>query len=165
MGKTKITKLWDHKVTRFIVVGCFNTIFDITLLLLFYKVVGLSEVVANTFSVAIAVSVSYFLNHRIVFRYKKKYSWRNYLRFLLVTGLSIVVVQNILIYIVTQLLWDVPESQTFEFAGQLFMTQTAVLLGAKLLAVGIGMVWNFLLYKYVVFAHNDQDESDEILIV
>lgn len=165
MLKNKLVSIWNQQILRFGVVGVFNTFFDITLLLFFYKVVGVPEVVANTFSVSIAVSLSYFLNHHIVFRYHKKYSLRNFLRFTVITGLSIMVVQNLVIFVVTHYVWNVSASETVIWHGKTFMLQTVVLLAAKLIAVAVGMVWNFLLYKYVVFPNSKQpDDSEEIII-
>lgn len=166
MIKPKITELWDYKIIRFGVVGCFNTVFDISLLLFFYKIVGLSEITSNTLSVGIAVTVSYFLNHRLVFRYNERYKLKSFLRFIIVTGVSIIIVQNLVIYFMTHLIWPVTSSQLLIVFGKQFMLQTVILLLSKLLAVAVGMVWNFLLYKYIVFPDSSKpDQRDEIVIV
>jgi putative flippase GtrA len=161
--KTLITKLWDKRVTRFIVVGCFNTFLDITILLVLYEVFGLPKVVANTISVPTAITVSYFLNHRIVFRQKQGYSFVAYLKFLAITGFSALVIQDTIIYIVTTHMLH-PGGATISLAGHQVTLATVDLLFAKLLGISVGLIWNFLLYKYVVFRHGKSDQADEILI-
>ncbi len=157
-----IRQLWGRQIIRFVVVGGLNTVIDISLLLLFIKLFGWHEVFANTLSVFTAVSVSYVLNHRLVFRYGSQYSWANYMRFLLVTGLGIVVVQDVVIYIVTKHIWVIDNSAHIVIRGQQVSTQTVELIIAKLSAVVISMTWNFLMYKYVVFRYQDTD--DEVIV-
>ncbi len=159
-----VKRLWSQKLVRFFVAGCFNTLFDITLLLVFYKVIGLPELVANTMSISMAITVSYFLNHRIVFRYQKNYSFKNYLKFFAITGFSTIVIQDAVIYVSVHKLWVVGKGTT-RLIGLEVSLKTLELLGAKIVGVLIGMVWNFLLYKYLVFRHTKKtDEADEYVI-
>ena len=160
-----IKNLWEQRLVRFLAVGCFNTVFDISLLLFFFKIVGLPELVANTLSVSIAVSVSYVLNHKVVFRHPQNYSFANYLRFFAVTGFSIIVIQDLVIYVVTKKLWVLADAATVTVMQHQLPAKTLELLGAKASAVVFGLAWNFLLYKYVVFRGSKPDEADELTLV
>jgi putative flippase GtrA len=167
MGDMKklLDKLWQKKVVRFMVVGCFNTVLDTSILLFGYKILGLNELIANTISVSIAITVSYFLNHRIVFRYHEHYSLKRYLHFFAVTGISIILIQDLIIYLATKVFWPVSTSRITVILGHSWSLKTIELLGAKIAAVLIAMVWNFLLYKYIIFKHKDiVDESEEIVV-
>lgn len=152
-------------MVRFAAVGCFNTVLDTSLLLIFNKLIGLPVLLSNTCSSLVAVSVSYFLNHSIVFRSSDKYSVRKYFRFLLITGASIIIVQNVVIYLITGVLWQVSPTQQFSFLEFNINLQTAILLFAKMSAVLVSMIWNFLLYKYVVFNTKSTDKADELTMV
>jgi putative flippase GtrA len=154
-------KLWDRKIIRFIVVGSFNTLLDTSLLLTIVKITNWSALIANCFSVSIAITVSYFLNHRIVFRSPDGYTLKKYMRFFLVTGLGVIMIQDLVIYLVTDKFWVISKTKTFMFLGHNTHSQTVELLGAKLSAVVVGMVWNFLLYKYVVFRGHETEEIKE----
>lgn len=154
-----IKKSWERKIIRFLAVGCFNTAFDIGLLLTFVKRFNWPPLAANSLSVSIAVTVSYFLNHRIVFREKDGYSLRKYVRFFLVTGLGVILIQDVVIYFVTDRLWVISESRLFSVLGHTLHLKTAELVGAKLSAVLVGLAWNYLLYKYIVFGDGEHEEE------
>lgn len=152
-------KIWDQKIFRFLVVGTFNTLFDTTMLFVIVKVTGVPAVVANSISVSIAISVSYFLNHSIVFRDKEKYSVNKFIRFFLLTGLGIILIQDTIIYLITDKIWPVTKTQLFTFDHHSLHRYTFELLGAKLVAVLFGLVWNYLFYKHVVFKNKDSEDK------
>ena len=161
-----LRKFWERKVIRFLVVGCFNTAFDIILLLTILKVFNWPPLVANSLSVSIAITVSYFLNHRIVFRQTGGYSLHKYVRFFLVTGLGVILIQDLVIYLVTDKLWVIDKTSTVMVFRHATSSRTIELLGAKLTAVLVGLTWNFLLYKYIVFrGHETTDSKEEELVV
>lgn len=159
-------QLWERKIARFVVVGCFNTAFDVGLLLAILKIFDWPPLVANSLSVSAAITVSYFLNHRIVFRQTEAYSIKKYVRFFLVTGLGIIFIQDSIIYIATDKLWVISKAMTFTFLGHDFHSRTIEILVAKLIGVILGLAWNFLLYKYVVFRISKKTkQADEEKIV
>jgi putative flippase GtrA len=162
--KELVKKLWEQKLVRFFFVGSFNAVMDITLLLIFYKGIGLPQLVANTFSVAITVTMSYFLNHKIVFRYRQGYSLKNYLRFFAVTGFSVIFIQDLIIYLVTDKLWIIASTRTVAVGSHHLFAKTLELLAAKVAGILLGMIWNYLLYKYVVFRHQPVDEAEEFTV-
>lgn len=158
-------KIWDKKATRFLVVGTFNTLLDFILLNILFQVVGLPLLLANSISVTVAVTGSYILNHKIVFRQQGGLTLKGYGHFLLITGFSVLVIQNIVIFTAKHL-FVVPEDRYIEILNHSVSERVLELNLAKVVAVLIGMVWNFLLYKYVVFKNpKPTQEADKVLIV
>jgi putative flippase GtrA len=153
-------KLWERTLIRFLCVGSFNTLLDFTVLNLLVEVAGLPQLVANTCSVSLGLTISYFLNHRLVFRHPQKYSLKSYLHFMLVSGLGIIIIQNSVLYIASR----TSLAHTHHLAHLLLFNisdKTLALNCGKAVAVLVGMVWNFLFYKYVVFRHKDQPENGD----
>lgn len=143
-------KRFNHEKLRFALAGTFNTSLDFILLNLFVSVLVLPVLAANTLSVTICVVISYFLNHYFVFRQASDPSWRSLGLFMAITGFSSIVIQGTVI-------WSFGEITRSTFSHSLVVTQNfdghsfMEINTAKALAVGAGMVWNYLLYKYVVF--------------
>lgn len=159
-----IKKAWGQKIIRFVCVGAFNTVLDFTLLNVMFAVLKFPTLLANSISVTVSITVSYFLNHKIVFRHPEKYSIKNYIRFFLITGFSVIVIQNLIIYTATKLV-VIHAGASVRILGIAVPADTARLNLAKAAAVVVGMVWNFLLYKFVVFRNQDMvDEADELVL-
>ncbi|HUC88278.1 MAG TPA: GtrA family protein [Candidatus Binatia bacterium] len=161
------TKLWGQRVVRFVIVGCFNTLLDTSLLLIMVNILGWQKIVANSLSVSIAITTSYFLNHRIVFREPESYSLKKYLRFFAVTGLGVILIQDLVIYLITDKLVVLSSHKSMKLLGRSVSERTIELVVAKLIGVMFGMIWNFLLYKYVVFKirGGSTEPKEEKLIV
>ncbi len=159
-----LKKIWGKKLVRFACVGIFNTLFDLTILNLLVFFAHVPTLIANLFSATISIVVSYFLNHHIVFRRTEPHEIKSFLKFFAVTGLSIVLVQDSIIFVVTHLLnHDSGLITSIDHTlGTTKLTQKFVNLNfAKMLAVLGGMVWNFVLYRLVVF--KDTDEADQFV--
>ena len=160
-----IKRAWEQKIVRFAFIGGFNTIISFAILDFFFKIVGLEVILANTISVVVGITISYFLNHRIVFRHPQKYSLSSYARFFLITGFSAVVIQDSIIYAITKVVVIHPQ-HTAHVVGFAINARTLEINIAKGVAVIVGMVWNFMLYKYVVFIHKKgKDNLDDPIVL
>lgn len=159
-----VKKLWSRQIIRFAVVGCFNTVLDFTILNILVGIIRLPMLLSNTVSVTVCISVSYLLNHYIVFRQSQKPSLQNYAKFFAITGISVILVQNTVLYIIDHSFTMKP-GQGLTVLGHFVLGKTIELNAAKVAAVLFGMAWNFLLYKYVVFKTKDStsSESEEML--
>jgi putative flippase GtrA len=126
-------------------------------------------ILGNVVSVSISVSISYFLNNFIVFQNEKPISFKTYLKFFLVTGLSVIVVQGLIIYFL-----DTPAKHeivnlSFHVGGatrhflNLHQKQLALNI-AKAVAVVGGLFWNYILYTRFVFKHKSEEEAIEELV-
>lgn len=143
-----LKKLWDYKKIRFLCIGSFNSIVDIAILNTLVFVGHLPVWVVNIFSVSVGITVSYFLNHFLVFRHQHRPNYRLFLRFFAVTGISIIVLQTIIIYLTRPLY----SSLALNLHGINASLHAKISLNlAKITAILIGMVWNYLLYSKVVF--------------
>jgi putative flippase GtrA len=156
-----LRRIWERRLVRFLCVGSFNTLLDFTVLNLLVMLAGFPELVANSLSVSVGITVSYFLNHRLVFRHPQKYALKSYLRFFLVTGLGAIIIQNTVLFFAGKTGFAHSASSVHFLVT--ISEKTLVLNAGKALAVVIGLVWNFLLYKYVVF--NDGTSSDDAAII
>lgn len=153
--------LLGYEKVRFILVGIFNTCLDFLLLNILTFMGDLNVLVANSTSVFIGITVSYFLNHVFVFRSKEPLSFRKYLTFFAVTGVSSLVIQNLIIY-GASVVTESSLNHSLFIVRQLAEHRQIELNVAKALAVGVGMVWNFLLYKYVVFKVSAKEPAIEV---
>jgi putative flippase GtrA len=130
-----IKKMLGSKKVRFVLVGLANTGVDFGVLFALVYGLGTPAVLANVVSTSTALVVSYTLNKKAVFRSTSSRKVRQFVMFLVVTGLW--VLQNIVIHFVT----SVPG------VGE----SGAGLLLAKLLATACSMVWNYIWYSRVIF--------------
>jgi putative flippase GtrA len=152
---TKI--LWDIKVFRFACVGIINTVTDLTILNTLVFVFHAPAIPANLVSASISITLSYFLNHHIVFRSPEKRSLKRFAHFFAITGFGILAIQSLVIYIVIHIL-DHHQSGVTHLVAHLHLhlsNKAFDLNFGKILAIVITMIWNFLAYHFFIFKHKD----------
>lgn len=163
-----LKKLWGVKVARFATVGVFNTLLDLTILNTLVFVGHIPYVAANLVSASVSMTFSYFLNHRIVFRHPEKHSFKKFAHFFTVTGIGILGIQSLVIFLVTHSLTPHEASLTHTLRGLGFrhITGRVVILNlAKLLAVLLAMIWNFVIYHFVIFKELPDEALDEDVLL
>lgn len=148
-----IKKVWSVQFTRFIAVGLFNTALDFTILNILVFVSGLNPIIANIISVCIGVSISYFLNHYVVFKKQEQPRFGSFATFFFITGLSVVLVQTVVIATM---------NPVYTHLADVFLNDKSVSVQikvglnlAKATAVLIGLFWNYFLYSKFVFSERD----------
>ena len=119
---------------RFGVVGVANTLVD-ALGFALLAALGVPVFVANLISTSAGMLLSFTLNRNFTFRAKDGDVRRQAILFFAVTAFGLWVVQFGVITLVSHLLPGV------------------TLLVPKGAAICVGLVWNYLLYHYVVFRH------------
>lgn len=124
---------------RFAIVGAANTGLDFALLFLFVNLFGVSPIVGNYLSTAIAFLFSFALNRSFTFKSSDTNVRRQFILFVVVTIVGLWIIQPIIIAIVQGLL------------GGLQLDQNISLFIAKLLATVASLVWNYLFYSRLVF--------------
>ncbi|PTL73335.1 GtrA family protein [Rathayibacter caricis DSM 15933] len=147
----------DSQTVRFLAAGSLNTVLDFAILNALTLLVGLPALAANVASVTVGISISYVLNHFFVFRQRGRPSAAAFGVFFLVTGVSSLLLQSLVIYG-----FEVFFGTTFGHS-LLFLPssgQNAVLAinAAKAAAVLVGLIWNFCMYKFVVFRRPGEPE-------
>ena len=136
-----LSQLKNSQEFRFAVIGGFNTILDF-IILFGLTAVGVSSVVANIFSTGVTFILSFILNKKVTFKSgnrTKSVLIREMILFTIVTLFGLWVIQSGVIYFVSGLL------RSFS------LNDSIVLFLAKIIATGFSLVWNFVLYKKVVF--------------
>ena len=124
---------------KFAAIGLLNTGVDFSLFFTFTSVIGLPIYLSNIISTSAALCLSYLLNAALTFQSTK--TTRRTALFFAVTISGLWALQPIVIHTVLVILRAAPDSISYEL----------LLLSAKIAATAASLVWNFLLYKYLVF--------------
>lgn len=123
---------------RYVLVGVFNSLLDLGLFTVFAVVVGIHPLVANVASTIITLCVSYVLNRVFVFRTDRSVQ-RTVVQFVAVTLISGLLVQSAVIWAVLSLGALVVPDLSLDVLEPL----------AKVCAMGVGMVSNYLGYRWL----------------
>lgn len=126
---------------KFAIIGGFNTLLDF-IILFGLTAIGFNSIIANIFSTGITFVSSFILNKQVTFKSQKRTKReliREMILFTIVTLFGLWVIQSVVIYLASGLL------------GNFISQENIVLFLAKVIATGFSLVWNFVLYKKVVF--------------
>jgi putative flippase GtrA len=143
------------QVSKFGIVGALNTVVDFTIYNLLHFNVGLGLIQANIISTTIAMTCSFFMNKRLVFRHHGKIDFRQAVLFLATTAFGLYILQTGIIALLTSV-WLQPLHAMVKIVHatglhQLVSDTFVVNNGAKAVATVVSMAWNFIIYKKVVF--------------
>lgn len=141
------------RVGKFGVVGIINTVIDFTLYNILSSTTFLSLVESNIVSTTVAMVFSFFANRNVVFKAKGGSIKQQTIRFLLVTGFGIYVLQNGTIALLTQV-WPGPLNAVVHLAvASGFHGHNAFIIknSAKIIATVVSLIWNYIMYKRLVF--------------
>ncbi len=132
---------------RFALVGVVNTAIDLVLFVLLSSA-GAPLLVANFVSTSAGMSFSYVTNRAWSFGSTQSVR-RSLVPFLVVTAAGLWLIQPLVITIVVRMLESAGESSDWD------------LWAAKAAAIGVGLVWNFVWYRHVVFAPEAAEQVSE----
>lgn len=151
--KQHAKRVAENTKVRFAAIGVINTAIDFALLNVFAHAIGIPRIPANIVSASVAMIFSFFANRHVVFDAKAGDAKRQAMAFIAVTVTSVYLIQNLVIFILAEI-WTWPLDTAYDIIGileqEVFITN-----GAKVAATLASLVWNFILYKKVVFT----DES------
>ncbi len=145
-----MTRLLADRRVRFLIAGLLNTALDFVLLNALILAAHMPVLAANLISVTVGITISYFLNHFFVFRHGEAVTIGRFVMFFAVTGFSSLLLQS-------GVIWLFERGFDTTFGRSLLMFGTSAeqefleINIAKATAVLIGLVWNFTLYRLVVF--------------
>jgi putative flippase GtrA len=146
----KMFAIFRFEKARFVAAGCVNTVLDLSLLNLFVFGLHITPLIANVLSVTAGITCSYFLNHYFVFRSQVPHSASKVLRFFLITGFGLLVIQTVVLGLFS-VLYGVVYGRGVFILGIFHDNQYLQLNIAKVVAVGVGMFWNYMFYRYFIF--------------
>jgi len=128
-------------------VGSLNTFVDLSIYALLTGA-HLSIFVANIFSTSCGLVVSYLLNRSFTFKSNGENRKKEIVLFLGVTLFGLWVIQPLVIFLVIHLFgsWFT------------FLPDTIERLVPKCLAIGVALVWNYILYNKVVFKYTSNNK-------
>jgi putative flippase GtrA len=132
---------------RFVLVGVVNTVTDFSILFILASVFGVATIIANVISTSIALSVSYLLNKKTVFKNSDTHNYRQAILFVVVTLSGLWIIQGIIIWV------------TIGIFSSLHLHDKEALFGAKLVATVFSLIWNYLWYSRVVFRQEKTSEK------
>jgi len=139
--KSLFNKKTGVQVLRFLPIGVLNTAVDtgvLNLLIWIFQIfAGPWLIIMNFISFLIANINSFVWNKYWVFKKKKSNIILEYLGFF-ATSSVVLGIHSVVIYAITSI-------------GPFFIGPWAWALFAKLVAVGIGLFWTFLSYKFIIF--------------
>ena len=134
-----IQKLYSSQKARFGLAGVINTLIDIGALNLLVIVVGAPLVISNAISTTLAMTGSFVLNKKAVFR-NDGWSRRQVILFIVVTASGLWIVQTAIVVWAYLLLGSLPEELRLNVA--------------KAIGIVFSLLWNYIWYKRVVFRQN-----------
>ena len=142
--KNLLKKLKNSQEFWFAAIGGLNTILDFVILFGLTSL-GISSLIANVFSTGSTFINSFGLNKKITFKSvskSKKELAREMALFIIVTLFGLWIIQGVIIFL------------TLPFFESILKNLKISLLISKLIATVFSLIWNFILYKKVVFNKN-----------
>ena len=143
------------RVGKFGIVGVVNTAIDFTILNVLHLIFKMGIIESNLFSTTIAMFFSFAVNRRYVFTDHESSVWRQGTTFLIVTAIGLYGLQTIIIHLLT-VTWTGPLGLVVRVVnafglGTVLSANIVITNGAKAIATIATLIWNYLLYKRVVF--------------
>lgn len=140
------------QVVLFSFVGAINTAIDFIIYNLLTK--KMPRIPSNICSTSIAMAFSFSANF-FVFQPTALNTYNQATKFILVTATSLYIIQNLAIYITTNI-WNSPSRTAYTLINKIhptknwsesFISKNTV----KLIATGCSLIWNFLWYRFYVY--------------
>jgi len=140
MTSVKIKRFYlkHDQFLRFFMIGSLNTALDLVLFFIFANLFAIYAVYASLISTSLVMILSFFLNNTFVFRSSKK-KRETVVQFMAITLFNVWIIQSIIIALVIKYL-----SIDFLLNHRWFLN-----IIAKLLAVSLSFILNFVEYRYI----------------
>ncbi|HET8690154.1 MAG TPA: GtrA family protein [Candidatus Saccharimonadales bacterium] len=139
---------------RFSFVGIIVTTFDFLLLNFLTLVLHMPLIGANLISATVSSILSFRLNKRLTFSGQRHGYARTIIRYVLIVGFSVYVIQDSVLYLVGHKFDYTTDVvlHAFENLGLLNLNDTVVNNNvAKVIAVWVASIWNFFMLRKYVF--------------
>jgi putative flippase GtrA len=154
MAELKSRRAELQRVVRFGAVGLINTVLDFGIFNVGTKFLGLGVIPANTISTTIAMIFSFIANRKVVFVGHRGSPVKQAVAFLIVTAIGLYVIQNGIIHLLVKdypgplhaVVADLRSAGDKHFSDGFYINN-----GAKLVGTVGSLIWNYFLYKRLVF--------------
>lgn len=143
-----------HQARRSLAIGSIATVIDFSLLNLIALAFGLNAVAANAISMTIATVFSYMLNRKVVFKEGESSKRKTIVPYILVTAVGLYGIQSLMIGLVVQYgvaAGVAAADLSTAWFGASPSADAWLLNIAKLIAGAVAGIWNFVLYRRLVF--------------
>lgn len=147
------------RIGKFGLVGLINTGLDFSLLNILHFHAHMSLIGANVISTTAAMIFSFFANRQVVFGASDHPWWQQAARFWAVTALGLYGLQNGIIWLLshplhqlTNVAASLGQALTFHTFSKAFIVAN----GMKLVATAASLIWNYILYKRLVFTQHPE---------
>ena len=150
----KPSKHLVKKAAKFGGVGVLNTIIDYAIFNALLLGLGVKPFYANLVSTTAALSFSYFMNKRFVFKHAGAFDVRSAVLFLAFTAFGLWVIQGFGLALIIH--W-IQTNYPALYANHEFI----VVNSAKLVASVGSIIWNFATYNSIVFKHQPETQDAE----
>ena len=145
------------RVGKFGVVGILNTLIDFGIFNALTKFAGFGLIQANIVSTTVAMIFSFVLNKRVVFEKGDGSVARQAIMFFVVTAFGLYVIQNGIIWILTDV-WVGPVNLVVNIVRSVHIHILSdgfyINNSAKAVATVASLIWNYIMYKKIVFKDN-----------
>ncbi len=141
---------------RFGIVGIINTIIDFTIFnILTSKPLNVHKVQANICSTSVAMIFSFFANREAVFTGGTGNPWIQAVMFFLVTAFGLYVIQTGVLYLLAER-WQwfkriIIKALSVTQLSKRISLDFALKNSSKIVGTLCSLIWNFFMYKYLVF--------------
>jgi putative flippase GtrA len=154
MGQKVAINIPYKKLSSFIGVGAFNTVFNVLLFDMFVFLFSIANLVANFVSLLISILISYFLNKILVFKDESQANTRQLLKFLAGTFALQLITQHLAVWLLGEkYTWIGKTSYSLlNSAGVHFSKEFVVLNVAKGLGVVFSIALSYLFYDKLIFS-------------
>jgi putative flippase GtrA len=153
MGQKVAVKIPYKKLSSFIGVGVFNTIFNVLLFDMLIFLFSIANLVANFVSLLISILISYFLNKILVFKDESQANTKQLLKFFAGTFALQLVAQHLAVWLLGEkYTWIGRASYSLlNSAGIHFSKEFVILNTAKGLGVIFSIALSYLFYDKLIF--------------
>ena len=154
MGRATSSNHEIVRVGKFGIVGILNTIIDFCIFNALTKYASFGLIQANLVSTTVAMIFSFVMNKRVVFEDDEGSVVKQAVLFLVVTAFGLYVIQNGIIWLLTDV-WVGPVHLVVNIvrSAQIHILSDGFYINnsAKAVATLASLVWNYIMYKKVVF--------------
>lgn len=140
----RITILKHSEKIRYLLVGGFNTLVDIAILMSLTSLLGINKYYSNLVSSSVAMTVSFFLNRKVTFRDSRTINKKQISIFVGINIIGAWLIQPTVLFL----------SGLLDISSKISIINNDLeLIIDKSLAIGVALIWNYLMYRKFVFAN------------